>query len=146
MKVVARPEITDGVDYMPTYSPIQATARWSAANLSFELLGRSVPDLRVRYETFVRDPRSVLSAIAGHMGVSLAPDALTFVTSEKIELAVDHTAAGNPMRFKTGTLPLRVDEAWRDDMETRDRRVVTALGWPLLRRYRYLVDVDEDVK
>jgi len=142
MKVVARPEITDGVDYMPTYSPLQATVRWSAANLTFELLGRSVPDLRVRYETFVRDPRGVLSAIADHMGVPLGPDDLSFVTSEKIELAVDHTAAGNPMRFKTGTLPLRVDEAWRDDMASRDRRVVSAAAWPLLRRYRYLDDVD----
>jgi hypothetical protein len=146
MKVVARPEITDGVDYMPTYSPIQSTARWSAANLTFELLGRSVPDLRVRYETFVRDPKGVLSAIAGHMGVSLDPDDLSFVTAEKIELAVDHTAAGNPMRFKTGALPLRVDEAWRDDMASRDRRVVSAVAWPLLRRYRYLGDVDADAR
>jgi hypothetical protein len=140
MKVVERPEITAGVDYMPTYSPVQATARWSAANLTFELLGRSVPDLRVRYEAFVRDPRAVLTAIADHAGVSLAPDALSFIDDEGIELGVDHTAAGNPMRFKTGTLPLRVDEAWRDHLGPRDRRIVTAIAWPLLRRYRYLDD------
>ena len=127
MKVIERPEVTDGVDYMPTYSPAQAAARWSAANLTFELLGRSVPNLRVRYESFVRDPRAILTAIA-----------LSFVTSEKIELGVDHTAAGNPMRFKTGTLPLRVDEAWREHLAPRDRRVVTAIAWPLLRRYGYL--------
>ena len=140
MKMIERPEITDGVDYMPTYAPAQATARWSAANLTFEMLGRSVPDLRVRYESFVRDPRAVLTAIADHMGVALAPDALSFVTAEKIELGVDHTAAGNPMRFKTGTLPLRVDEAWREHLAPRDRRVVTAIAWPLLRRYGYLDD------
>jgi hypothetical protein len=138
MKVVERPEVTDGVDYMPTYSPLEATARWSAANLTFELLGRSVPDLRLRYESFVRDPRGVLAAIADHMGVSLGPDDLSFVTTEKIELGVNHTAAGNPMRFKTGTLPLRVDEAWRDNMSSRDRRVVTTVAWPLLSRYGYL--------
>ena len=102
--------------------------------------GRSVPNLRVRYESFVRDPRAVLTAIADHMGVALAPDALSFVTAEKIELGVDHTAAGNPMRFKTGTLPLRVDEAWREHLAPRDRRVVTAIAWPLLRRYGYLDD------
>jgi hypothetical protein len=97
-----------------------------------------VPELRVRYEAFVRDPRGVLSAVADHMGVALGPDDLSFVTSEKIELGVNHTAAGNPMRFKTGTLALRVDEAWRDAMTTRDRRVVTTVAWPLLRRYEYL--------
>jgi len=138
MKVIERPEVTDGVDYMPTYSPAQAAARWSAANLTFELLGRSVPNLRVRYESFVRDPRAILTTIADHMDVSLAADALSFVTSEKIELGVDHTAAGNPMRFKTGTLPLRVDEAWREHLAPRDRRVVTSIAWPLLRRYGYL--------
>lgn len=143
MKVVERPEIVDGVDYMPTYSPLQSTARWSAANLTFELLGKAVPDLRVRYESFVRDPRGVLTAIADHMGVALAADDLAFVTTEKIELAANHTAAGNPMRFKTGTLPLRVDEAWRADLAPRDRRVVSAVAWPLLRRYRYLADDPE---
>jgi len=144
MKVVERPEITDGVDYMPTYSPLRSAARWSAANLTFELLGRSVPDLRVRYETFVRDPRGVLTAIAGHTGVTLGPEDLSFITDERVELAVNHTAAGNPMRFKTGTLPLRVDEAWREGLAPRDRRLVTSVAWPMLRRYGYLDDPGED--
>lgn len=144
MKVVERPEITDGVDYMPTYSPLRSAARWLAANLTFEFLGRSVPDLRVRYETFVRDPRGVLTAIADHVGLPLQPDDLSFISSHEVELAVNHTAAGNPMRFKTGTLPLRVDEAWRDGLAERDRRLVTAVAWPLLRRYRYLDDDPEE--
>jgi hypothetical protein len=140
MKVVERPEITEGVDYMPTYSPVESTARWSAANLAFELLGRSVPEQRVRYESFVRDPRGVLTSIAELVDVPLGPDDLSFVTAEKIDLAPAHTAAGNPMRFTTGTVPLRVDEAWRSDLARPARRVVTVLGWPLLRRYDYLDD------
>jgi len=76
--------------------------------------------------------------------VALGPEDLSFITDERVELAVNHTAAGNPMRFKTGTLPLRVDEAWREGLAPRDRRLVTSVAWPMLRRYGYLDDPGED--
>ena len=56
----------------------------------------------------------------------------------RCELEADHSVAGNPMRFETGTLHLRRDDAWRRQLADRDRRVVTALTAPLLARYGYL--------
>ncbi len=137
-KEVARPEITDRTEYMPTYPPLQAGLRWSAANLVYEAMGYSVPTLRVRYESFVREPRDTLAAIAAHVWLTLEEDDLGFIEGDTIHLGVDHTAAGNPMRFRTGPLPLRVDEAWRDELDVGDRRTVTAVAWPFLRRYGYL--------
>jgi sulfotransferase family protein len=136
-KEVVRPEIADRIVYMPTYSPPDAAVRWETTNAVFEALGRSMPTVRVRYEDFVADPRSALEALAAHAGAPLGPDDDGLVDGDRIELGIDHTVAGNPMRFKTGELTIRADEAWRDQMPERDRQLVTALTWPLLRRYGY---------
>ena len=56
-----------------------------------------------------------------------------------MRLGRNHTAEGNPMRFVSGELELRADDAWRRQMPSRDRRVVTALTLPLLAAYGYPV-------
>jgi sulfotransferase family protein len=137
-KKVARPESTSGTDYMPVYRPSEAATRWVLANALFENLARSVSTIRVRYEQFVGKPESELRRIASHAGVDLAPDSLDFVRQGTLELGVGHTAAGNPMRFETGTVVLREDERWRSVMDRGQQRLVTALAWPLLLRYGYL--------
>jgi hypothetical protein len=45
--------------------------------------------------------------------------------------------SGNPMRFKTGRLDLRLDDAWRREMPHRQAALVTGLTWPLQRWYGY---------
>jgi hypothetical protein len=54
-----------------------------------------------------------------------------------VRLERNHTAEGNPMRFVSGELELRADDAWHRQMPSRDRRVVTALTLPLLAAYGY---------
>jgi hypothetical protein len=137
-KKVARPETTSATDYMPVYRPREAAARWVVANGLFETIARSVPTIRVRYEQFVGEPEPELRRIVSHAGVDLAPDGLKFVRPGSLELGVGHTAAGNPMRFQTGTVVLREDERWRTVMDRGQQRLVTALTWPLLLRYGYL--------
>ena len=63
---------------------------------------------------------------------------LSFVHDGQVDLRVSHTVAGNPGRLETGTIPLRLDDAWRDALPDGARRTVTALTWPLLLRYGYL--------
>jgi hypothetical protein len=36
-----------------------------------------------------------------------------------------------------GVIALRLDEEWREKLPPKNRRVVTAISWPLLRRYGY---------
>jgi Sulfotransferase family len=136
-KRVARPEITDRTVYMPTYTPPDTALRWETTNAVFEALARSVPTVRIRYEDFARDPRATLERLAEHAGVPLGPADDGLVRDDRLTLGVDHTVAGNPMRFTTGEITIRADEAWREDMPGRDRRIVTSLAWPLLRRYGY---------
>ena len=54
------------------------------------------------------------------------------------DLGPSHSAAGNPMRFTIGTVPLRRDEAWRRSLPKGQRRLVGALTAPLLSAYGYL--------
>ena len=56
----------------------------------------------------------------------------------ELELDTDHTVAGNVVRFKRGSIELRLDEEWKRSMKPSDARLVTALTWPLLLKYGYL--------
>lgn len=130
-KQVRRPEL-DGGD-MPTYTPAQAAVLWTANNTLFDLLGRLGTAVhRVRYEDLVADPTGVLAEVLAYLGLPLEEDTLNFLHSDTAELGTSHTIGGNPMRFTTGRLTLRADEAWRREMPPRTRLGVSALtAWPL---------------
>jgi len=91
----------------------------------------------LRYEDFVAHPAETLGRVADLAGAERGPGDLAFVRGEQMDLRPNHTVDGNPMRFSVGPVTLRPDEEWRTRMEPVDRRVVTALTLPLLRRYRY---------
>ncbi|WP_412540584.1 sulfotransferase [Longispora sp. K20-0274] len=134
-KEVARPE-ADG-DAMTRYTPARSAMLWNAHNAAFGVLRRrGVPTRRVRYENFMRDPVAVTRSLARFVGVEPGP--LEFLTADSARLDTCHSAAGNPMRFTVGPVPLRRDEAWRTSLPPRQRQIVRALAGPLLSRYGYL--------
>jgi hypothetical protein len=53
-------------------------------------------------------------------------------------VGASHGIAGNPGRFVSGEITLRADETWRQQMPSRDRRLVTAITLPLMVRYGWL--------
>jgi hypothetical protein len=136
-KTVSRPE-TDGTDEMTRYSPGRSALLWNAHNAAFGVLAkRGVPVRRIRYEEFLTDPRVELIRLADFAGLALTPDALTFLGDGYADLRVGHSAAGNPMRFTVGRLPLRRDDTWVRALPSGQRRLVGAVCGPLLRAYGY---------
>ena len=124
---------------MDTFSPAAAANLWTVMNLGFHLLGaRGVPVRRGRYEDFIADPVAGLRQVAAFAGLAVTDADLAFLTRDRATLTVAHTASGNPMRFVTGDIELRRDEAWRERLPAADRRRVTSLTLPLLARYGYL--------
>jgi Glycosyl transferase family 2/Sulfotransferase family len=114
-----------------------AAARWAACQGQAELLRRrGLPVARVRYEDFVRRPRASIEAALTGLGVPFAPEHLAHVDGRQLALKSSHGLSGNPSRFREGPVTLVADEAWRDRMPARDRFVTTAIGLPLLLRYR----------
>jgi Sulfotransferase family len=138
-KDVVMRDSVDQVVRKGTLPPRRSALHWAEYHLLFH--GLSLLDggqLVVRYEDVVRDPGEELARIAGFLGDRLDDQALGFVEPGAVVLAANHTAVGNDMRFRVGRVPLRVDDQWRRDLPAADRRTVTALTWPLLKRYGYL--------
>jgi hypothetical protein len=140
-KKVSRPE-TDGADEMTRYSPGRSALLWNAHNAAFGLLARrGVPVRRIRYEEFLADPRAGLIRLADFAEVPLRPDDLDFLRPDHADLGTGHSAAGNPMRFTVGRLPLRHDDAWVSALPSSQRRLVGAVCGPMLRAYGYPINV-----
>jgi Sulfotransferase family len=140
-KKVTRPE-TETDEQMTRYSPSRSALLWNAHNASFSMLAsRGVPVMRVRYEELLSDPKGTLRKLIRFAGLSDTAQELSFLRATEegfvADLGPSHSAAGNPMRFTIGTVPLRRDEAWRRSLPKGQRRLVGALTAPLLSAYGY---------
>jgi Sulfotransferase family len=137
-KLVRRPEVVDGESYMHRFRPARLAFLWDLHNTLLELPRLAgTPTRTLRYEEFARDPRAVLRDVAAFAGLSLGPDDLGFLHDSSVELSRSHQVAGNPMRFTTGTVEIRRDDAWRTSLAPRDRRRVAALTAPVALAFGY---------
>lgn len=130
-KRVERPEVIGTSRLMPRYSAGRVAAEWSTYRLVFHalrLLG--VPVLLVRYEDFVTAPRQVTADILKFCGIEPTPAELAHLGEDGAQLGTHHTVAGNPMRFRTGAVPIRADEEWRTRLPRRTRLLVETLTMP----------------
>jgi len=137
-KTLIMKDSVDRVVYKHRYSPAVITLRWMLYHLLFDYLKLTDGgQLLLRYEDFVHDPKSSLQRIAAFAGVPVSDASLAFCDSRAVQLGVDHTVAGNDMRFSQGVITIREDDEWRRSLNRRQRRVVTALSWVFLRRWGY---------
>ncbi|HEV2361312.1 MAG TPA: hypothetical protein VGS21_06405 [Acidimicrobiales bacterium] len=118
-------------------SVFKPAAWWVVTNETIRLSCSGLgPRLRtLRYEEFASEPARVLSDLADWVGEPLDVDRL--VTRDGLSVGRTHAFSGNPDRFRTGTIPLQVDDRWKSEMSARDRGTVTAMTLPWLGRYGY---------
>jgi hypothetical protein len=134
-KVVARPE-TAGGEAMARYSPPVAAMWWNAYNAMFTLIRMAgMPMRRVRYEDFVAAPGAVIQDLAEWAGSTA--DSASFLRGDRVQLAVSHTVAGNPMRFRVGEIAIRRDDTWHTEMPAGLQRRVRLLTFPFRLAYGY---------
>jgi hypothetical protein len=137
-KRVLRPDTPRRTVYMHRYHPLRTGARWITRNSLMEVIGRlGVPGVRVRYEGVVEDPRREVVRIARMLDEEVTEEALSFIRPGEVVLGPNHTVMGNPVRMRSGPMQLRLDSEWRRSMDVGQRRAVTLLTWPMLRRYGY---------
>jgi hypothetical protein len=135
-RVRMRPETGDR-EAMPTNRAWRTALRWEVQNrLAARLRSVSTSYALVRYEDFADEPMAASSKILADAG--LLVDAAAGSQDGELELAVEHTVSGNPMRFSSGRVRVARDDEWQRAMPTVDRRLVTALSAPSLHRYGYL--------
>ena len=135
-KLVMRPD-RDG-RALARFSPGRTSVEWLTYNAMLEAVRAfGVPRLLVRYEDFIAAPAETTVRILRFSGLDLTTEDLPFVTDRTVDLARDHSLAGNPMRFRHGVEELSLDREWKDAMQPRTRALVTTITAPGLLRYGY---------
>lgn len=127
-KEVPRPE-AGGTDLMHRSTPARSALWWSAFELAASALAVRHPGrlTTVRYEDFVADPRGTVRRVLAATGLAVTDADLEHVTDSGVVLGTHHQVAGNPVRFTSGPVAVRADEAWRSSLAPRDRRTVALL-------------------
>ncbi len=123
-------------DSLPTYSIVRSVLFWYARQFTTELLKLRMPYTRILYEEFVEHPNEALQSAMGSIE-SIQDVSLPFEKDGSINLDSLHSIGGNPVRFTTGPIFLRLDKKWVETMPPAIRRLVGFLGFPLLWRYGY---------
>jgi hypothetical protein len=122
----------NGAD-MNRYSLPRTSAEWVAINALTRLHRPTGARYRtLRYADFAADPAAAVDRVLTFLG---EPDRPNPVRDRTVHLGTDHTAAGNPNRFRQGDVEIAPDEEWRQAMPPASRLLVTALTAPSLRRY-----------
>ena len=123
---------------MVTYKPSTSTRNWLGLNVTAEAIRRRVGSdkyVLVRYEDLATEPKRTLESIVRMVGES--PSSLPVDDNGVATLTPNHTAGGNPGRFRTGSVSLRLDNEWVSEQPRAQRLVATTIAMPLLHRYRY---------
>jgi hypothetical protein len=137
-KQVERPEGRGTGRWMTRYSPAASAALWLSHNSAAAMLrATETPVMLVRYESFIQEPEQTLAAVARFAGLDADGIEFDFIEGNALRLRPAHTVSGNPLRFATGLLELRPDEAWRSQLPRRDRLLVSMLTYPQLAHYHY---------
>lgn len=139
-KRVVRPDADESM--MSRWSPRRTALVWSGLNLVVRGLAlRGVPVALARYEDFVADPAGSFDRLAAALDLPRPdPDGAlaSGLRDGHVDLGVDHTVSGNPIRFRTGRMEIREDRGWADSMAASDRRLVEVLSAPVRLRFGYV--------
>jgi hypothetical protein len=128
-KVVARPESSEPMERLGI---MRACLRWTSHNLLFQMAGTvRLRRVRLPYERFTADPHALGRAIDDLLRDDDYGRLDLAVADHIVQLGIDHTVSGNPMRFADGSVKIRPDEQWRSAMPARERRLVGLLTTPL---------------
>jgi len=117
---------------------VESSLRYMYRHLASHAVARTYPNerfIRLRYEDFVAHPSETLERVAHLVGSH--PTKLPVDDNGVATLRPNHTAAGNPSRFKVGPIQLRLDDEWITKQRTTDRLAASALTLPLLLHYGY---------
>jgi hypothetical protein len=136
LKKKQRPQFLLRTEFMPQIG-IKASAReWLLTNALCEALRPCLKHCsRIYYEDLVADPRGTLTRICSAIGEP--SPTLDFLEGQTAHLGTGHTVAGNPMRFQEGPVHIKPDMEWAENLDKRQKAVVSAYTWPLMMCYGY---------
>ena len=121
-----RPEIFWKQSFMPRSGLIKGIQVWLLANFSVQLLSKRRCRYKIlNYEKLTDQPRKEVGRIMEWLELKTQPE--TFVNDYTIDLGVNHTVSGNPLRFKRGMTKIRTDMEWQYKMPKAKQQIIHAL-------------------
>ncbi|OGI20922.1 MAG: hypothetical protein A3B68_01765 [Candidatus Melainabacteria bacterium RIFCSPHIGHO2_02_FULL_34_12] len=126
--------------YMEQYGPFRSSLMWDVRNLTSEILWRKDNShyLMLRYEDFINYPKETIKNILKL--INEENKNLPFISDTEVNLNTNHSVWGNPSRFKTGVVKLKLDEEWKEKLKPIDKIISTLITLPLLKKYNYLLN------
>jgi hypothetical protein len=124
--------------HLAVRGPFFTSAMWMVWNLIAEIadIFSLVRYHRLRYEDFASEPQKQIDRITMFCGTGTGRVAIG--ENGQVELAVNHSASGNPSRFEVGTIRIVPDVRWKTSMAASVKWLIGLITWPLLLRYRYV--------
>jgi len=127
---------------MPQYGALQSALYWDWFNgwcSALKFLGRRrMRYVSLRYEDYVREPRSTLERTTAALGLEIPDSDFDFIADDgSVELSQNHAISGNLSRFAIGNVRLKPDDEWRNAMTSARARWIKALTLPLMLGYGY---------
>ncbi len=136
-----RPSGSGGDRTMVRRHPTAVAGQWAGVNALGATFVRHAVGAdryrRLRYEDLVAEPEAVCSDLLAFLGLPGAT--LPFTDPATVALAPTHNVTGNPERFRTGPVPVVLDDEWRTAMGRGDRRRATLAAAPVLAAMGYRV-------
>ena len=130
----------DSTLFQEQYPQFKTSRDWLSWNMILELLGQKQRDkyLFLKYENFAKSPQRSIQKIIDFVDKGNNIETRPWVTTDAINLNINHTIWGNPVRAKTGIVKIVADEEWREKMSILDKATVTTMTFPLLLKYGYI--------
>lgn len=123
---------------MPRSTTRKVSRRWVSVNAMIAGLRRvGVPVTRVRYEDLVVAPDRELRRVLKLMDEATPAAGFDHVSGSGVTVPRTHVVAGGRIRLASGTMPLRLDQQWQQEMPAASRRLVEAMTAPVRSRYGY---------
>jgi len=117
---------------------MKSSVIWNVQNYAVEAFWKKHKDcyLRIHYENFATDPVATLTPIIEMMNEDTS--SLPFIGKHRVTLdEKTHTAAGNPVRFNAGTVDIKLDQTWQENMSSKNKRLIKLATFPLFKKYGY---------
>jgi hypothetical protein len=118
---------------------VRSTLVWVLYNATIaRYVRRAVPAgryLKLQYERLATEPKKVLDELIEFMGEE--PEFRPAFDGNSVGISPSHTASGNPVRFNSGRIEIRMDDQWERDMPKWRQALVSILAAPMLRASHY---------
>lgn len=120
---------------MDRHNAVRSTLSWAGRNrLTEHMWRRSESYMRLRYEDFAADPAAAMHRLVSFVGLDVdSADA----GCDWVTVGESHSVSGNPMRFQSGVVKVRLDDRWRTESGSLQSALVRVSALGHMRRYGY---------